>query len=194
MFGCPYNFYPEKPWLRRTIRGMIATGVVVASPVLVAGAVTAAVTVLPPLGIYKLIKRVRSRRRGHTLADFPIGEPFFLEPNLNDEQTGNRPHGIFPFDFPRHPVADEIMREIRSRLGGLPFTQTINEDEDFPLAIFADMDVEHLFSDDDEDLTNPPLDFRTCPTTPATTIRQGGSQILSDLSTNNQHPLTTTEY
>ncbi|CAF4528300.1 unnamed protein product, partial [Rotaria magnacalcarata] len=36
MFGCPYNFYPEKPWLRRTIRGMIATGVVVASPIIVA--------------------------------------------------------------------------------------------------------------------------------------------------------------
>ena len=46
LLGCPYNLHAKRPWLRRTVRGAIATSVVVAAPVLVVGAVTAAVVVL----------------------------------------------------------------------------------------------------------------------------------------------------
>ena len=215
MFGCPYNFYPEKPWLRRTIRGMIATGVVVASPAIVVGAVTAAITVLPPLGIYKLIKRVRSRRHGHSQQDFPIGEPFFIEPDLDDVHTLGRRHPGIPIDFHGNFVAEDLMRVLRQRIGGLSLNQTMDEEDDddddeqndntinksFPLSIFAVMDVEHLFSDDDDDkeeANNSPLDFRTCPTTPASTIRKGCSQSLGNLTTNyssstNRHHSITTE-
>ena len=194
MFGCPYNFYPEKPWLRRTIRGMIATGVVVASPVIVAGAVTAAITVLPPFGIYKLVKHVRARRHPQMEATFPIGEPFLIEPDLDDPHA--LIHTAFQFDI-HGDFADDIMRVLRQRTGGLSFTQTMDEDDndrsdneiniDFPLSIFAEMDVEHLFSDidDNDESNNPPLDYRTCPTTPASTMRKGCSRSLHNLTVNN---------
>lgn len=195
MFGCPYNFYPERPWLRRTIRGMIATGVVVASPVLVAGAVTAAVTVLPPLGIYKLVKHFRAHRQAQVVSRFPIGEPFLVEPDLHDPHLVG--HVGFHFDLNGELTADEIMRAIRQRIG-LTFAHTIDEDieeprdsdrdsdleRDFPLSIFAGMDVEHLFSDDES--LKSPSDFRTCPTTPASTLRKGCSRSLNNLLDNRQ--------
>lgn len=207
MFGCPYNFYPEKPWLRRTIRGVIATGVVVASPVLIAGAVTAAVTVLPPLGIYKLIKHVRSHRHPYIPHDIPVGEPFAIEPGLDDAEA--LVHAAFPFDLHANFAADDIMRVLRQRYGAFSITQTMDEDDDepntneinleFPLAIFSEMDVEHLFSDDNDELNNSPSDFRTCPTTPASTIRKGRSRSLSHLTMNypssiNRHHSMTTEH
>ena len=116
MFGCPYNFYPEKPWLRRTIRGIIATGVVVASPVIVAGAVTAAITVLPPFGIYKLVKRVRSRRLSRITNNMPIGETFLIEPDLDDPQA--LAHAIFQFDLHGDLVGDDLLRLLRQRFEG----------------------------------------------------------------------------
>ncbi len=211
MFGCPYNFYPEKPWLRRTIRGVIATGVVVASPVIVVGAVTAAVTVLPPFGIYKLIKKIRSRRYGQTPPDFPVGEPFLIEPDIDDPQ--GLMHAGFPFGLYGNYAADDIMRVLRQRIEGSSSRQTMDEEDDdddddqsdneitvdFP---FAEMDIEHLFSDDDDDkdeLNNSPLDFRTCPTTPASTIRKGRSRSLNNLPTNShssvdRHHSITTEH
>ena len=198
MFGCPYNFYPEKPWLRRTIRGMIATGVVVASPVIVAGAVTAAVTVLPPLGVYKLLKHIRSRRQAQVAARFPIGEPFLIEPDLNDPRI--LAHAAFEFELHGDLLADDIMRVLRQRIEGLSFPQTIDVhrhepihsviDLDFPLSIFADMDIEHLFADDDDDAVEheeslrSPADFRTCPTTPACAMRKGHSRSLTNLKAN----------
>jgi hypothetical protein len=199
MFGCPYNFYPEKPWLRRTIRGVIATGVVVASPVIVAGAITAAVTVLPPFGIYKLVKRVRARRRPQIDATFPIGEPHLIEPDFDDPHA--LVHTAFQFDL-HGDFADDIMRVLRQRTGGLSFTQTMDEDDndrsedeiniDFPLSVFSEMDVEHLFSDahDNDELNNSPLDYRTCPTTPASTIRKGRSRSLNNLTANYYISLT----
>ncbi|CAF4657526.1 unnamed protein product, partial [Rotaria magnacalcarata] len=60
---------------------MIATGVVVASPIIVAGAVTAAVTVLPPFGVYRLVRHARARRRANAAANYPIGTPFLIEPD-----------------------------------------------------------------------------------------------------------------
>ncbi len=208
MFGCPYNFYPEKPWLRRTIRGVIATGVVVASPVIVVGAVTAAITVLPPFGIYKLVHKIRSRRHAQTYHEFPVGEPFLIEPDLDVPQTFGGTAGLL-FDMGQH--------DFRRHAITLSFARTLDEDDDeeeeeqsskeinfdFPLSIFAEMDVEHLFSDDnnntDDDLNNSPLDFRTCPTTPATNIRKGRSRSLSQLTTNyhssiNRHHSITPEY
>ena len=208
MFGCPYNFYPEKPWLRRTIRGVIATGVVVASPVIVVGAVTAAITVLPPFGIYKLVHKIRSRRHAQTYHEFPVGEPFLIEPDLDVPQTFGGPPGLL-FDMNRY--------DLRRHTVTLSFAQTLDEDDDddddedeeqnskeinidFPLSIFAEMDVEHLFSDnDDDELNSSPSDFRTCPTTPATNIRKGRSQSLSQLTTNyhssiNRHHSITPEY
>jgi hypothetical protein len=191
MFGCPYNFHPERPWLRRTIRGVIATGVVVTSPVIVASVVIAAITVLPPLGIYKLIKNIRDRRRTPVTAGFPLGEAFLLEPDLDDPQA--LAHTAFQFDLHGDLAADEIMRVLRQRIGGFSFTQVPNDDDneqsdnevdiDFPLSIFSGMDVEHLFSDDD--FNNSPSDFRTCPTTPAFTIRKGHSRSLNNLTANN---------
>jgi hypothetical protein len=207
MFGCPYNFYPEKPWLRRTIRGMIATGVVVASPIIVVGAVTAAVTVLPPFGIYKLIKHVRSHRHEQMPPDFAIGEPFAIEPDLDDPQA--LAHAAFQFDIHGNFALDDLRRVLRHRYGGLSHSQTMDEDDDeqseneinrdFPLSIFSEMDIEHLFSDDNDDLNNSPSDFRTCPTTPASTIRKGRSQSLSHLTMNyhssiNRHHSMTTEH
>ncbi len=205
MFGCPYNFYPEKPWLRRTIRGVIATGVVVASPVIVAGAVTAAITVLPPFGIYKLVNRIRSRRYTQAHHEFPVGEPFLIEPDLDVPQTFAP--GGFPFDVRFHLGANDSRRQAPDELS---LTPTLNEDDDeeqsnneinfdFPLSIFAEMDIEHLFSDNDDELNNSPLDFRTCPTTPALIIRKGRSQSLSQLTTNyhssiNRHHSITTEH
>jgi len=207
MFGCPYNFYPEKPWLRRTIRGMIATGVVVASPIIVVGAVTAAVTVLPPFGIYKLIKHVRSHRHEQTLPDFPVGEPFPIEPGLDEPQVVDR--AAFQFDIHGTLATDDLMRVLRQRYGGLSLRQTMDEDDDeqsineinssFPLSIFSDMDIEHLFSDDNDELNNSPSNFSTCPTTPASTIRKGRSRSLSHLTMNyhssiNRHHSMTIEH
>lgn len=194
MFGCPYNFYPEKPWLRRTIRGMIATGVVIASPVIVAGALTAAVTVLPPFGIYKLVKHIRSRRHPHIEANFPIGEPFLIEPDFDDPHA--LVHTAFQFDL-HGDFADDIMRVLRQRTGGLTFTQTTDEDRsenemniDFPLSIFSDMDVEHLFSDINHyESNNSPVNYRTCPNTPASTMRKGLSRSLNNLTANYHVPL-----
>ncbi|CAF2385589.1 unnamed protein product [Rotaria sp. Silwood2] len=190
MFGCPYNFYPEKPWLRRTIRGMIATGVVVASPIIVAGVVTAAVTVLPPFGIYKLVRHTRARRRAHVAANFPIGEPFLIEPDLDDPLLLPA-RGTFTFDLHGDPTAD-MMRVLRQHIGELSITQLLDDDDtgisdneinkDFPLSIFADMDIEYLISDDNDELNNSPLDFRTCPTTPASAIRKGLSRSLNNLT------------
>jgi hypothetical protein len=172
---------------------MIATGVVVASPVIVAGAVTAAVTVLPPLGIYKLAKRLRTRRQAQIAARFPIEEPFLAEPDLDDILMPT--HATFPFNFHGDLAADEIVQALRERLGRLAIQHTIHAsqdndrsiEQDFPLSIFADMDIEHLFTDDDSndnDRNNSmksPVTFRTCPTTPALPMRKGYSRSLNNL-------------
>ncbi len=204
MFGCPYNFYPEKPWLRRTIRGVIATGVVVTSPVIVVCAVTAAITVLPPVGLYKLVNKIRSRRHAQAYHGFPVGEPFLIEPDLDVPQTFGGAAG-FPFDL----GGNDFRRQVTEILSSIQTSEEDDDEEqstneinfDFPLSIFSEMDVEHLFSDHDKDdeLNNSPLDFRTCPTTPATIIRKGRSQSLSQLTTNyhstiNRHHSITTEH
>jgi hypothetical protein len=169
MFGCPYNLHPERPWLRRTIRGVIATGIVVTSPIIVVGAATAAITVLPPLGIYRLVKYVRSRRHAvQSHVNFDRQElPFDGELELFREQ--------FLIDLladnPNDELAD-LLQQGQELFNEIPI-------ETFPLSIFADMDVENLFSDDDK----PSSDFRTCPTTPAITMRKIYSKSLDNLTT-----------
>ncbi|CAF5043601.1 unnamed protein product, partial [Rotaria magnacalcarata] len=59
-------------------------------------------------------------------------------------------------------------------------------DADFPLSVFADMNVEELIAHDDDDdkdeSNNSPLNFRTCPTTPASAVRKGLSRSLHNLT------------
>ncbi|CAF2399690.1 unnamed protein product [Rotaria sp. Silwood2] len=180
MFGCPYNLHPEKPWLRRTIRGMIATGVVVASPLLAVGAVTAAVVVLPPVGIYKLVKHIRSRRSSQAVNGFLTSQHILF--NQDNEQQ--QQHPLFQFDLAGEDFnPEEIMRILRERFARLNNTQVNDENinEEFPLSIFSDMDAENLFSEDDK----PQSGFRTCPTTPSINIRKIHSQSLNHLPTMN---------
>jgi hypothetical protein len=152
MLGCPYNLHPERPWLRRTIRGAIATGVVVAAPLLAVGAITAAVTVLPSVGIYRFVRHLRNRRytRG-TIHDL-MGEqemPFDQEAAL--EALGME--------------VEETSRALRA---SPVIDDTITMEDDFPLSIYADMDVEKLFVEDERSTS----DFISCPTTPAINVRE----------------------
>jgi hypothetical protein len=157
MLGCPYNLHPEKPWLRRTIRGVIATGIVVASPLIVAGAVTAAVTVLPSIGIYRFIKNTRNRRRAFLNAqEILVGDRVSL-----DEDHDQQQFELFNGDL----SVEELLRRLRE------YNPTIvvqTNEEDFPLSIFADMDVEHLFLEDDKLASG----FKTCPTTPTINVNR----------------------
>ncbi|CAF4809903.1 unnamed protein product, partial [Rotaria magnacalcarata] len=74
---------------------MVATGVIVASPIIAAGAVTAAVVVLPPVGIYKLVKRIRARRSTNILV-----RSFRDEQNLlNDIRIQQFQDPLLEFDF-----------------------------------------------------------------------------------------------
>ena len=148
---------------------MIATGVVVASPIIVVGAATAAVTVLPSIGIYRLFRYVRSHRHATQLNANVIEQDVLFDQGLEEYRE------LFPID-----LVDEDMNaeeECYSRL----HLEQLNTDDAFPLSIFADMDVENLFSDNDK----PSSDFRTCPTTPAINIRKGHSQSLDNLTTIN---------
>lgn len=142
MFGCPYNLHPKKPWLRRTIRGSIATGVIVASPVIVVGAVTAAVTVLPTLGVYKLVRHIRSRRRAHAAAVMRDYEVPDILLDMHADFYGQ----LSAEDFPEGIVDGEESpyQPILSLLG---IATEENSNDAFPLSIYADMDVENLFTD-----------------------------------------------
>lgn len=151
MLGCPYNLHPEKPWLRRTIRGAIATGVVVASPLIVVGAVTAAVTVLPTVGIYRLVKHVRHRRRTRTIVRDLITE-HQMEDDLDLELPENMPELAFLSEENQPPA--EFLRRLRRYVD--THTVRITEDE-FP---FADMDVEHLFNEDEQTTSDAQTDVR----------------------------------
>ena len=177
MFGCPYNLHPGKPWLRRTIRGAIATGVVVASPVLLVGAATVAVFALPTVGVYRLVRHVRARRLLRHLNSFSANHP-----NINgliDDDLFNDPLGVI------HP--DALEREIRDSLEDLRrHIAERNFQRDFPLFIFADMDVENLFTDSVDDHSHTAAtDFRTCPNTPAVPRRLHVSRSLNNLTSTN---------
>ncbi|CAF3698142.1 unnamed protein product [Rotaria socialis] len=175
MFGCPYNLHPDRPWLRRTIRGMVATGVIVASPIIVAGAVTAAAVVLPPVGIYKLVKRIRARRSTDILM-----RSFRDEQNLlNGIHIQQLQNPLLEFDYnDEHISAAARLAILREHYEIRSFAQRNEEtiNETFPLAIFADMDVENLTSDDDK----IPPGFQTCPTTPLLDKRKVRSRSLSN--------------
>jgi len=67
--GCKYNLYPDKPILRRTVRGLVAGAATLAIPVAAVGAVAllAVGTTIgaPTYGTYRLVKHIRSRRQQH---------------------------------------------------------------------------------------------------------------------------------
>jgi hypothetical protein len=64
--GCKYNLYPDKPILRHTVRGLVASAATLAIPVAAVGAVTllAVGTTIggPTYGTYRLVKYIRSKR------------------------------------------------------------------------------------------------------------------------------------
>jgi hypothetical protein len=169
MFGCPYNFHPERPWLRRTIRTSIATGLVVVSPVLLAGAAAAATVALPALGIYRAAKHIRQRRLTRGLNRAIQTSRILIDVGLEERQIESA------------PSSDS---EDSSYIGGpIEASSTLSlpsgSIDTFPLSIFASMDIDHLFTDT-ETMTTTTIecdpkytaDFRTCPTTPACNERR----------------------
>ena len=133
-------------------------------------------------------------------ARFPIGEPFLIEPDLNDPHI--LPHATFPFDLHREFEAEEIMLALRQRMAGLTLSPPIDEvneepspqpaaQEQFltttdeqPDRISTDLGLETLFTDDSEKSASV---FRTCPTTPACHIRKGCSRSLNNLFDPSRH-------
>jgi len=67
LLGCKYNLYPDKPILRRTVRGLVAGAATLAAPVAAVGAVAllAVGTTIgaPTYGTYRLVKYIRRKRR-----------------------------------------------------------------------------------------------------------------------------------
>ncbi|CAF0982086.1 unnamed protein product [Adineta ricciae] len=144
VFGCPYNLHPEKPWLRRTIRGSIATGVVVASPIVLVGAITAAVTVLPTFGIYKDI----------------------VEPDLHIDHDVHLHDGDMSAYTEQIAITLANYREYRSLLREMneSVLPTETNSDPFPLSIFAEMDVENLFLEREELLSSDNVTVSTTST------------------------------
>ena len=67
--GCKYNFYPDKPILRHTVRALVASVVTLAIPI-AAVSVVALLAVgttigAPTYGTYRLVKHIRSKRQEH---------------------------------------------------------------------------------------------------------------------------------
>ncbi|CAF4203191.1 unnamed protein product, partial [Rotaria magnacalcarata] len=118
-----------------------------------------AVTVLPPFGVYRLVRHARARRRANAAANYPIGTPFLIEPDLDDPPV--LPLTTFQFDLHGDYGTVNMMRALRQQIGGLSITQILDEehtemsenevDADFPLSVFADMNVEELIAHDDDD-------------------------------------------
>lgn len=134
IFGCPYNLAPERPWLRRTIRGSIATGVVVASPLILAGVTVAAVTVLPPVGIYRLTQHIRRRRAARRAQTYMSTPP--IVPTFDELDAGELPE--------YQHFYGETLAASAQELGLLLEVQEEQENEENPFAL---MDVENLFVD-----------------------------------------------
>ena len=139
LFGCPYNLHANRPWLRRTVRGAIATSIVVASPVLVVGVVTAAAVVLPPVGIYRLARHLKARRERRNAVNMGRVR---LSVALEDNDLLHRV-------VPRADVRRERELLLRARTRRMEEEQDdVQEDatdNDSNLAIFGDLDVTHLF-------------------------------------------------
>lgn len=66
-FGCKYNLYPDKPILRRTVRGLVAGAATLAAPVAAVGAVAilavGTTIAAPTYGTFRLIRHIRNKRR-----------------------------------------------------------------------------------------------------------------------------------
>ncbi|CAF1359003.1 unnamed protein product [Adineta ricciae] len=66
-FGCKYNFYPDKPVVRYTVRGLVAGAATLAAPVAAVGAVAllavGTTIAAPTYGTYRLVKHIRKKHR-----------------------------------------------------------------------------------------------------------------------------------
>ncbi|CAF2151848.1 unnamed protein product [Rotaria magnacalcarata] len=65
--GCKYNFYPDKPLVRHTVRGLVTGAASLVIPVAAVGAVAllAVGTTIgaPTYGTYRLVKHIHSKRQ-----------------------------------------------------------------------------------------------------------------------------------
>ena len=57
-FGCKFNYYPNKPIIRHTVRGLVAGAAVGAVALLAVGTTIAA----PTYGTYRLVKHFKAKR------------------------------------------------------------------------------------------------------------------------------------
>ena len=146
---------------------------------LLVGAAAAAAVLLPSVGIYRLARRIRARRVLRRLQSMTNTELDITD----DDEAGIRrdyaramlPPGLDADEF--ESIFGAQLEEIR-RLANME----TNSEPDFPLAIFADMDVENLFNDTVDDHSHAAAtDFRTCPNTPAVLRRVHFSRSLDDL-------------
>ncbi|CAF0784606.1 unnamed protein product [Didymodactylos carnosus] len=136
MFGCPYNFHPDKPWLRRTIRGLVASGIAISSPVIAVGAITAAVAVLPPLAVYRLVKHIREKKQV-TPPWLPTDERGFQVFNEFNEGQTIYPEDVLQVLRERFPdlidQRDQARRELQNDDDGFyspTFTSDVQDDNE----------------------------------------------------------------
>ena len=111
--------------------------------------------VLPPFAIYKLVRRVRARRIGRVATQRINIDMLVNEDHLEEDE-------YFDFDLPEE-YDEHVPHFIREYIEESPATQTNNENinDAFPLSIFANMDIDNLFSEDN----NSQLGFSTRPRT-----------------------------
>jgi hypothetical protein len=85
--GCKYNLYPDKPILRRTVRGLVAGAATVAAPVAAVGAAAilavGATIGAPTYGTYRLVKYIRDKRRTRHIINHPIPR------TMNENDSGD---------------------------------------------------------------------------------------------------------
>lgn len=136
IFGCPNSLHPNHPWRRRAIRGSIATGIVISSPVLIVGATLAGAVILPPYGIYRLGKHLRERHRARHLQNIST-------PRLAADDPA-RFQDLHMTDDPLFDDLPRLLERLRSLQNTLILDELLVDDNSEP---FANMDVENLFSD-----------------------------------------------
>jgi hypothetical protein len=136
VFGCPYNLHPEKPWLRRTIRGSIAAGVIITSPILMVGAVAVAAVALPGVGVYRLAQHIRIRRHARQLA------------NVTSTNARMRTASLHSTTSEYSDTGSDEARSVNGfeRSNRLSMIEHDTQEND-GLSYFANMDVENLFTE-----------------------------------------------
>jgi hypothetical protein len=87
--GCKYNLYPDKPILRRTVRGLVAGAATVAAPVAAVGAAAilavGATIGAPTYGTYRLVKYIRNKRRVRHVRSHSVARTFNENESVDDD-------------------------------------------------------------------------------------------------------------